>query len=240
LRGFARQVAELFPDEEARRSLCFSALEDYAGAHLVSGYAGLRAGPAEMTPEHAELAINTQGDACIGWALDGGAIQNIRVNARHAVPIGPAAPTLDRDDPLGWHEFASLPDGAVRRQRRTDVFPDASDPKMLCSEHHLRDSYADVDGAIVMHEYLVRSAFDSDRRLDSIDVAARVLPRNECPGAVPSAQRMVGVALDQLATQVRSELRGATTCTHLNSTLRTMADVSALDDYRTDRERPSS
>jgi hypothetical protein len=48
---------------------------------------------------------------------------------------------------------------------------------------------------------------------------------------------MVGVTLDQLATRVRSELKGPTTCTHLSSALRTLADVSALDVYRTDPDR---
>ena len=43
---------------------------------------------------------------------------------------------------------------------------------------------------------------------------------------------MVGVTLDELAARVREELKGATTCTHLNSTLRTLADLNALDHYR--------
>jgi hypothetical protein len=233
LRGFARQVAELYPDEATQRSLCYSALEDLGGAQLVSGYAGLRARPIEMAPEHVELAIATQGDACVGWALDGAAIANIRVNGQHAVPIGPAAPALELDDPLSWHAFAPLPPGSVRRRRRTDVFAAPSDSTRIDAEHHFRDSYAAADGETVMHEYLVEATLDEDRRLVSVDVDARVLPWHECPGAVPSAQRMLGVRLDELAARVRADLKGATTCTHLNSTLRTLADVRTLDGYRT-------
>jgi hypothetical protein len=113
------------------------------------------------------------------------------------------------------------------------VFPDPAHRSGLAAEHHLRDTYADVDGEIVMHEYIVAAKFDPGRRLDAVDVDARVLPWHECPGAVASAQRIVGATLDELATRVRAELRGATTCTHLNSTLRTLADVCALDTYIT-------
>jgi hypothetical protein len=221
VRGLARTIAELLPDDAAHRSLCYSTLEDFGGAQLVSGYAGLRAGFKDMTPEHAKMAISLQGDACVGWALDGEAIATLRDEGKHAVPIGPPAPALEGNDPLSWHAFASLPLQSVRRRRRTDV-------SAQHAEHHLRDTYADADGEIVMHEYLVEVAFDRDRRLTSIDVDARVLPWNECPGAVASAQRMVGATLDELAARVRAELRGATTCTHLNSTLRTLADIDAL------------
>jgi hypothetical protein len=225
-RGLARRFAELFPDDAAQRSLRYSTLEDFGGAALVSGYAGLRSGAITMTPENTQLAIRRQGDACAGWALDGGAIASIRENGKHAVPIGPPAPALESDDALGWHSFAPLPLHSVRRRRRTDILEGGD---ALHAEHHLRDTYADVDGEIVMHEYLVHATVDRDHRLVSIEVDARVLPWEECPGAVASAQRMVGESLDRLAARVREELTGVTTCTHLNSTLRTLADVHALE-----------
>jgi hypothetical protein len=50
----------------------------------------------------------------------------------------------------------------------------------------------------------------------------------ECPGAVASAGRLVGMRLAELRTWVRREMTGASTCTHLNDTLRSLADVSAL------------
>jgi hypothetical protein len=226
MRGLARRYAELFPDDATDRSLRYSTMEDFSGAALVSGYAGLRSGFITMTPEHTEAAISMQGDACAGWALDGGAIASIRDDGRHAVPVGPPAPAIEGDDALGWHTFAPLRLHSVRRRRRTDVVANGD---ALHAEHHLRDTYSDVDGEIVMHEYLVRAVFDRDRRLVSVDVDARVLPWEECPGALASAQRMVGESLDQLAARVREELKGVTTCTHLNSTLRTLADVRALE-----------
>jgi hypothetical protein len=227
-RGLRRRLRELLPEHAARRSLCFSALEDLAGAYLVSGYAGLRAGLIETSPEVAELAVQTQGDICIGWALDGPVIGTLRATANHAVPFGPTAPSLDGEDPLAWHDAPPLSTLSVRRRRRTDV-PAPESNNGLRIEHHFRDSYADVDAEQVMHEYLVGAVFDDARRLVSVDVDARVLPWYECPGATVTAQRLVGVAVDEIDARAVSELTGVTTCTHLNSTLRTLADVRALD-----------
>jgi hypothetical protein len=80
---------------------------------------------------------------------------------------------------------------------------------------------------MVMHEYTVDAVIRDDL-IASIDVDARVLPWAACPGAVPSAGRMVGVALDDLARAARTELVGPATCTHLTSTARSLADVRAL------------
>ena len=55
-----------------------------------------------------------------------------------------------------------------------------------------------------------------------------MLPWEACPGEVASAQGVVGVALDDLAGVARTELVGVSTCTHLTSTLRSLADVQAL------------
>jgi hypothetical protein len=79
-----------------------------------------------------------------------------------------------------------------------------------------------------MHEYLVDAHVDAGGRLAEVVVDPRVLPWQACPGAAASAQRLVGVALADLPARVRAELVGATTCTHLNSTLRSLADVWAL------------
>ena len=64
--------------------------------------------------------------------------------------------------------------------------------------------------------------------MSTIDVDARVLPWASCPGAVASAQRVVGVRTDELAVMAREALRGPTTCTHLTSTIRSLADVGHL------------
>ncbi len=225
--GFARRLIELLPVDSASRSLCYSAIENVGGAHLVSGYAGLRTGARQFAPEHAELAAQMQADVCIGWAAGGSVIGTITSTGHNPVPFGPVAPSLETGDPRGWHDHAPLAPTSVRRRRRTDVCTSTSGGLQV--EHHLRDSYADADTEQVMHEYLVEATFDDERRLATLRVDPRVLPWRECPGAVASAQHIVGVALDEIAAEVRKELAGATTCTHLDSTLRALADVRALE-----------
>jgi hypothetical protein len=237
-RGLRRRLSELFPDDTARRTLLFSALEDVAGAYLVSGYAGSSTGLIPSNPDVAQLAVQMQADVCIGWALDGPVIATLRTTGGHAVPFGPPAPKLEGDDTLGWHKLPMLPTPSVRRIRCTDVEP-APHGEALSVEHHFRDTYVGVDGEQVMHEYLVAARFDEARQLISIEVEPRVLPWNECPGAVGTAQRLVGVALQEIATRVTSDFAGVTTCTHLNSTLRTLSDAEplsrSLSSWRSDR-----
>jgi hypothetical protein len=122
----------------------------------------------------------------------------------------------------------SPPIGTVRRLRRLDVGP-ATDPATIGADAHFRDSFVGADEEMVMHEYLVRARFDRHRlALEAVDVEPRVLPWQACPAAVASAGTLVGARVDELAGRVRAELSGTSTCTHLNSTLRSLADVQAL------------
>lgn len=157
---------------------------------------------------------------CIAWARGGPVHETLVRTGEPGVPMGPTAPVIESDDLLGWHPMAPLATGTVRRRRRIDVGHRV--------QTHFRDSYAGADGEMVMHEYLVDAHVDAGGRLAEVVVDPRVLPWQACPGAAASAQRLVGVALADLPARVRAELVGATTCTHLNSTLRSLADVWAL------------
>ena len=55
-----------------------------------------------------------------------------------------------------------------------------------------------------------------------------MLPYGECPGALGSAGQVVGWSLDQLRRAVHRELVGTSSCTHLNDTLRSLADLDVL------------
>jgi hypothetical protein len=222
---FAPAVIERFPDDAARRSVFYSALEDLRGAQLVSGYAALREGLIPDDPTFAEITVARQSDICVGWAGDGSVIETLRTFGHNPIPVGPPAPSIDDDDPLGWHAVAPLALHTVRRRRRTEVTTNGDGMRV---EHHFRDSHCGRDTERVMHEYLVDATFGADTKLATIAVDARVLPWHDCPGATASAPRLIGVALDEFPTRVRSEFRGVTTCTHLNSTLRTLADAHAL------------
>ena len=188
--GFGRRLASALPDEAESRSLRYSLLEDLAGGFLVSGYAPLRAGLLVGDPATGKERARHQADICVGWA-DGGPVHRALAERGHtAVPTGPAAPPLERDDPAGWHPLAPLGHGTVRRRRRLDVArgPTGSG---LRAQSHFRDSYAGDQPEMVMHEYAVDAVIDDDR-IAGIEVDPRVLPWQACPGAVASAA-VVGV-----------------------------------------------
>ncbi|HEY8524926.1 MAG TPA: DUF2889 domain-containing protein [Acidimicrobiales bacterium] len=223
--GFGRRLAELLPDEAERRTLRYSALDDLGGALLVSGYALLHAGALPQSRPQAETVARFQADVCSGWASGAPLLEALRRTGISPLPLGPAAPAIEGDDPHGWHPMAELAPTTVRRRRRLDVIADGA---TVAARSHFRDSHAADDGETVMHEYEVAAHVGADGRLAGVDVAPRVLPWNECPAAVGSAQRLVGVAVGEIPTRVRRELTGPSTCTHLNSTLRCLADVRAL------------
>ena len=129
-----------------------------------------------------------------------------------------------------WHAMAELPLQGMRRRRRLDLTPDGAGRARL--DGHFRDSYREPDGGeTVVHEYTVTGTVDLERRcIVEIEAQARVLPWVECPAAVASARRLDGRPLRDLRQEVRSTFVGVTTCTHLNDTLRSLADLDAMID----------
>jgi hypothetical protein len=123
----------------------------------------------------------------------------------------------------------SLPPHATRRRRRLDVVP-AATPGAARFDAHFRDSHVDAHGVErCVHEYTVVGEIDTVRRtIVDLTTRARVLPWQECPGAVASAGRVREVPLTDLRDYVRAEFAGVSTCTHLNDTLRSFADADTL------------
>jgi hypothetical protein len=80
-----------------------------------------------------------------------------------------------------------------------------------------------------MHEYVVTAEVDrAAMTIQHLEVDPRVLPWDTCPSAVASAPPLAGTPVRDLPVRVRAELVGPSTCTHLNSTVRSLADVGAL------------
>jgi len=238
--GFRSRLTACCPGERDGSTLVHLLLDDLPGVTLVSGYAMQRAGalsrprqpqgPEEDHPGPARMMM-AQDDLCAGWAHDGTMMVTIRSTGEIPVPAGPPAPLLERrDDPMAWHPMDPLAPHSMRRRRRLDVVAPAGLGNPYRIDAHFRDSHMnDVGVESVVHEYSVTGAIDgTGSRVLDMAAEAQVLPWMECPGAVASAGRVVGMETGELRTRVRRELTGASTCTHLNDTLRSLGDVQVL------------
>jgi hypothetical protein len=222
--GLRARLADLVPTDVERRSALHTLLDDLPGAMLVTGYGSMRAEPEplRMPDEH----VDRSADQCAGWAEDGIMVTLLRRD--HVMPIsyGAAAPDLASadGDPDAWHPLGPLHPHSMRRRRRIDVRPDGT------VEAFFRDSHVDADGfESALHEYTVDVVVDLEAGV-AVSAAARAgaLPWRECPAALASAGRIAGLPLADLRNRVRAEFVGTSTCTHLNDTLRALADVPVL------------
>jgi hypothetical protein len=252
--GFRSRVNAIVTDGCEDGSLLYLLLDDLPGATLVSGYALVRAthdeGPrTDATHDEAPRSdgsrsvspggsatgpfpdFGAQADICAGWAHDASMLVHVRDTGSLPVTLGPPAPILEDDaDPLAWHVMADLPPHAVRRRRRLDLLAPPEGEREHAIDLHFRDSHVDGQGReTIMHEYSMSGAVDlAAGRIGSVSPRAHVLPWVECPGALASAQRVDGMELSELRSRVRKEFVGRSTCTHLNDSLRSLADVTAL------------
>jgi hypothetical protein len=228
--GFRSTVAKLLPGEARRASLLYLLLDDWVGAALVSGYsvqhAAITLGVEEKLP--AGTADHMAG-ICAGFAPEASLVGYARRNDTIPSVHGPVAPPLD-----GLHSVEPLRTHGMRRFRRLDLHPVDDLSTSVGFDAHFRDSHVDGDGIeTIVHEYTVGGSVDtSTRTITSITADVRVLPWQECPGAIGSAARVRGMSLSELRERIRGEFVGTSTCTHLNDTLRAVADLGALLDLR--------
>jgi hypothetical protein len=227
--GFRSTVNRALPGEAQRASLLHLLLDDWVGAALVSGYSvqhsAITLGIEEKLP--AGTADRMAG-ICAGFAPEASLVGYARRNGTIPSVHGPQAPPL-----YGLHTVEPLRAHGMRRFRRLDLLPGQPDCAVGFSAH-FRDSHVDGDGVeTIVHEYTVDGSVDtSTRTITSVTAHVRVLPWQECPGAIASADRVRGMTLPEMRDRVRGEFVGTTTCTHLNDTLRCIADLDALLDLR--------
>ncbi len=224
--GFRSKVSALLPEEVQRASLLHLLLDDWVGAALVSGYGvqhtAIVLGIEQKMPPG---VADRMAGICAGFAPEASLVGYARQHDVIPTGRGPVAPTLD-----GLHEVEPLRARGMRRFRRLDMWP--VDTGLVDFEAHFRDSHMDDDLVeTIVHEYTVAGTVDpSTRTITSVSAEVRVLPWQECPGAIGSAARVQGMGLVELRDRVRSEFVGVSTCTHLNDTLRAIADLDALLD----------
>ena len=232
--GFRAKVDRAAPDLGGSGALVYLLLDDLPGATLVSGYAMLHAGIlGDAVPDEYMAA---RGDLCAGWAVDASMMTMIREHGVNPTPLGPDAPPLTDGDDLATHPAEPLGPFGMRRFRRLDVVapgqpgqPGAPGARYRVAVF-FRDSHVDGDGReSIVHEYRVDATLDPGAgTVATIAATADVLPWRECPGALASAERLVGHPLADLRPWVRQTFVGTSTCTHLNDVLRGFADLEHL------------
>lgn len=228
--GFRSTVGKLLPEELQRASLLHLLLDDWVGASMVSGYsvqhAAITQGNEDWLPEG---TADRMPGVCAGFAPDASLVGYVRRNGTIPSVHGPRAPQLD-----GLHPVEPLRGHGMRRFRRLDLHTAEADSADF--DAHFRDSHVDGDGIeTIVHEYTVAGTVDTaTRTITSVRADVRVLPWQECPRAIGSADRVRGMTLSEMRVRVRGELVGTSTCTHLNDTLRCIADLDALLDLRAD------
>jgi len=247
--GFRAKVDRAAPDLVGSGALVYLLLDDLPGATLVSGYAMLHAGiRGDAVPDESMAA---RGDLCAGWAVDASMMTMIREHGVNPTSLGPDAPPLTDGDDLAVHPAEPLGPFGMRRFRRLDVIapdaPDAPDtPDTPGGQYRVavffRDSHVDGDGReSIVHEYRVDATLDAGAgSVTTITATADVLPWRECPGALASAERLVGHPLADLRPWVRQTFVGTSTCTHLNDVLRGFADLEHLVARLDAREDPGA
>ncbi|MFM2071981.1 MAG: hypothetical protein RLZZ623_2244 [Actinomycetota bacterium] len=224
--GFRDAVRIAFPAEFSAGTPLALLLDDLPVASLISGYARLYQGaiPADAARQ------SMQSDICSGWRESGTMMLSVRAGAGVPVTVGPRAPSIadeTEDDALGWHTIGALPVGAMRRRRLVDVRLADDEWEVFAM---FRDTHVDQAGTeTVLHEYTLTATVDAATAVFTACAAVpRVLPWPECPVAAASADRLVGVPATLVRERVRADLRGTSTCTHLNDLLRSLGDVASL------------
>jgi len=224
--GFRSTVGKLFPEEVRGATLLHLLLDDWVGAALVSGYAVQHAAINLGIEEKIGPGVaDHMAGICAGFASDASLVPYAKRNGTIPSVHGPLAPSLDG---LEMHAVEPLRAHGMRRLRRLDLNPDDG------FSAHFRDSHVDGDGVeTIVHEYTVVGELDtSTRTVTSVDASVQVLPWQECPGAIGSAARVAGMTLADMRARIRTEFVGTSTCTHLNDTLRALADLDALLNLR--------
>ncbi|MET0476028.1 MAG: DUF2889 domain-containing protein [Mycobacterium sp.] len=230
--GFRAVVGEVLGRDVERSTPLALLLDDWAGASLVSGYAtqhsAITSGTEQKLPDG---VADRMGGICAGFALDASLIGYAR--DQNIIPCvhGPLAPQLTNDADA-MHPVEPLRAHGMRRMRRLDLNP--HDGTSAAFDSHFRDTHVDEFGVeTIVHEYSVVGRVDvTTRTLSDVTATVRVLPWQECPGAIGSAGRVNGMTVGELRNRIRTEFVGTSTCTHLNDTLRALGDLGALLDER--------
>ena len=227
--GFRQRSSELVASEPG--SPLFLLIDEVPAATLVSGHAlghAARRGDLEFPPQKRGPKLQYV-DLCAGFTADGTIMLENDEQGLGPIVVGPEAPlVVDEEDLVGWHELEELATDSMRRIRRVDLW--RRDDSLFEADVFFRDSHQNPWGVEqVVHEYGLSVCVDEDTMsIVSALAEDHSLPWQECPRAVASASRLVGMPLVGLRSVIRETFVGPSTCTHLNDTMRSLEDLAYL------------
>jgi hypothetical protein len=139
-------------------------------------------------------------------------------------------PLPNPHDPQGWHDLPQLEGVNFRRARRIDVWREGEE---IVAEAHFQDSASAPDGGDrwAIHEYLLTARIGPDGCVRSLDALPGTLPYAACRAAPTNNEVLIGTPVRALRDVVLERLKFTGGCTHLNDTLRSLAEVPVLAEH---------
>ena len=163
---------------------------------------------------------------CIGFrpgsgALDENGMPHIGFNASRVLPL------INPQDPAGWHPLPEFAGNHFRRARCIDVWREQGE---LMVDSLFQDSSNAADGGDrwAIHEYRLQARIAADGTLLELTATPGTLPYAPCRVAYLNNAVLLGTPARALRDTVLERLRQTAGCTHLNDTLRALAEVPIL------------
>lgn len=221
LKGFRKAIAPILDEPGYADRPLAQLLDDFVGVSVISGWIF-----AKWAQRSSAIDRRTMQDVCVGYATGSTAFDDM-TNLHRSYIVPPAE--VD-DDPEAFHDLGPLTEATVRRLRRIDVW---REDEQLMIDAMFSDSgvLSNPTHRSAIHEYRVRASAEGGEgewRLASIAADPGALPYRECRAAPANLNSLIGTRLSELRPTVLRELRGALGCTHLNDTVRSLAEAGAL------------
>lgn len=229
--GSRGRVLAAVPEEVAAGTPLYLLLDDLSGATLVGSVAfrfweSQEAQDERMRAMKKMVGVAVMEGICAGFQPGSSALNSDGTNK--SMGATKAVAQIDNDDdPWAWHELTDPHEPSHRRSRRIDLWLEDG---LVHIETFFQDSFMTPEGhREAVHEYVVSATADPvTGEVVSISADPRVLPHYECPLATVAVSRMVGQPLREFRSSVNQKLPGIDGCTHMNDTLRSLAEVPVL------------
>lgn len=235
------QISEVMPNEVANGTPLFLLLDDLVGAfvveHVASGVwsnenptslsaSSLQTVTIKTREEESQTSQHVMVGTCAGLAIGSPAIND---DGTYRGPMGnsPVEEIGIDADAWSWHELPEITQMSHRRARRLDVWREGD---VIHAATFFQDSFTHPSGQrFAAHEYNVFATADFETgKVLSVTADPRILPLDLCPMATLNVHRLIGHSLFNFRSVVNEQLPGQDGCTHMNDTLRALAEIPML------------